>query len=118
MLTQNMSWTLATTLRVLRRVVKTQISLRLAQESFEISGPHGEHLCLVREPLREPIWLLRRRFGADKVQLEDIDNFKHFISHILKGLSILHTECHVAHTGKSYIHAVIKPFNTLSRSQT
>jgi hypothetical protein len=75
--------------------------IRLVKESFEISGPHGRHLCLVFQPMRESIWLLRRRFGADKVKIEMIDNFKHFIGNMLEGLAVLHSKCHVIHTGKS-----------------
>lgn len=40
--------------------------VRTVEDSFEISGPNGQHLCLVFKPMREPIWLLRRRLGADK----------------------------------------------------
>ncbi|KAI9708347.1 MAG: hypothetical protein M1820_004051 [Bogoriella megaspora] len=72
--------------------------IRLVKDNFEISSPHGQHLCLVFEPMRESIWLLRRRFGADKVMMGAIDNFKHFIRNILEGLSVLHSKCHIIHT--------------------
>ena len=34
--------------------------VRTLLDSFEVEGPHGTHICLVYEPLREPIWLLQR----------------------------------------------------------
>ncbi len=55
--------------------------VRLIQDSFTIRGPVGEHLGLVSEPLREPLWLLGRHLGTI-------------------GLDFLHSECHVIHTGK------------------
>ncbi|EPE36816.1 Protein kinase-like (PK-like) [Glarea lozoyensis ATCC 20868] len=41
--------------------------VRTAVDSFEVASPNGSHLCLVFDPMREPLWLFRRRFGADKV---------------------------------------------------
>lgn len=38
--------------------------VRLVQDSFTIQGPFGEHLAMVFESLREPIWLLGRRLGT------------------------------------------------------
>ncbi|EEP80717.1 predicted protein [Uncinocarpus reesii 1704] len=35
--------------------------VRTCLDSFEEKGPHGTHLCLVYEPLREPIWLFQQR---------------------------------------------------------
>ncbi|KAK5017934.1 hypothetical protein LTR16_002697, partial [Cryomyces antarcticus] len=40
--------------------------LRTVINSFKVVSPNGSHLCLVFEPMREPLWLFRRRFGADK----------------------------------------------------
>jgi serine/threonine-protein kinase SRPK3 len=40
--------------------------VRTVLESFEITGPYGSHMGLVYEPMREPIWLLQRRFPDDR----------------------------------------------------
>ncbi|RAK99790.1 kinase-like protein [Aspergillus ibericus CBS 121593] len=41
--------------------------VRLVKESFEIQGRLGNHLCLVFEPLREPLWLLGKHLGSNGV---------------------------------------------------
>lgn len=74
--------------------------VRTVEDSFEISGPNGSHLCLVFEPMREPIWLLRRRLGADKVTRDFLPFFKLYIIVLLDGLDYLHTKCSIIHTGK------------------
>jgi len=74
--------------------------VRTARESFEIVGRCGSHICLVFELLREPIWLLRRRLGADKVSRGFLPFFKLYIIVLLDALHFLHTKCHIIHTGK------------------
>jgi len=36
--------------------------VRKLTDSFAINGVDGEHVCLVFEPMREPLWLYRQRF--------------------------------------------------------
>ncbi|KAL3429875.1 kinase-like domain-containing protein [Aspergillus tetrazonus] len=36
--------------------------IRTFLDSFEVTGPDGSHLCLAYEPMREPLWILRKRF--------------------------------------------------------
>lgn len=72
--------------------------VRLIEDSFTIPGPFGEHIGMVFEPLREPLWLLGRHLGT--VGLSPII-LKAFLKVVLKGLDFLHSECHVIHTGKS-----------------
>ncbi|GLA00531.1 hypothetical protein AnigIFM60653_009280 [Aspergillus niger] len=69
--------------------------VRLVQDSFQIQGILGDHLCLVFEPLREPIWLLGRHLGSKGVPPQVL---KAFLRVILCGLDFLHSECHVIHT--------------------
>ncbi|PYH70577.1 kinase-like protein [Aspergillus vadensis CBS 113365] len=38
--------------------------VRLVEDSFEVQGILGDHLCLVFEPLREPLWVLGRHLGS------------------------------------------------------
>ena len=71
--------------------------VRLVQDSFTIQGPFGEHLAMVFEPLREPIWLLGRRLGTVAVPPTVL---KAFLKLVLQGLDFLHSECHIIHTGK------------------
>lgn len=71
--------------------------VRLVQDWFQIQGILGDHLCLVFEPLREPIWLLGRHLGSKGVPPQVL---KAFLRVILCGLDFLHSECHVMHTGK------------------
>ncbi|KIK04540.1 hypothetical protein K443DRAFT_646938 [Laccaria amethystina LaAM-08-1] len=70
-------------------------SVRTLLDSFEIEGPHGTHICLVYEPLREPIRLLQRRLSKGGYPL---DIFKATLLCILSGLDYLHSECHIIHT--------------------
>lgn len=70
--------------------------LRIVQEHFSIDGPHGKHLVLAFEPLREPVWMLGRRLGRSGVPL---DLLKPYLRIILKGLALVHS-CGIIHTGK------------------
>ncbi|KAF1961633.1 kinase-like protein [Byssothecium circinans] len=72
--------------------------VRTVEDSFEISGPNGSHLCLVFEPMREPIWLLRRKLGTDKVTRDFLPFFKLYVIVLLDGLDYLHTKCSIIHT--------------------
>lgn len=74
--------------------------VRTVDDSFDISGPNGSHLCLVFELMREPIWLLRRRLGADQVTRDFLPFFKMYIMVLLDGLDYLHRKCTTIHTGK------------------
>ncbi|PYH35152.1 kinase domain protein [Aspergillus neoniger CBS 115656] len=69
--------------------------VRLVQDSFQIQGILGDHLCLVFEPLREPLWLLGRHLGSHGVPPQVL---KAFLRVLLCGLDFLHSECHVIHT--------------------
>ena len=71
--------------------------IRLIRDSFKIRGPFGEHLCMVFEPLREPLWLLGRHLGSVGLPPTVL---KAFVRLILQGLDFLHSECHIIHTGK------------------
>ncbi|KAF2671446.1 CMGC protein kinase [Microthyrium microscopicum] len=75
------------------------VHLRTIQESFKIMGPYGTHICLVMEPMREPMWLMRRRCDSvDKVTANSLPLFKLYILTMLDALNFLHTKCNVVHT--------------------
>lgn len=71
--------------------------VRAVENSFVVTGPFGEHLCLVFEPLREPLWMLGRHLGTVGLSAPIL---KAFLKLILRGLDFLHSECHIIHTGK------------------
>jgi hypothetical protein len=71
--------------------------IRTCLESFEVTGPVDRHLCLAYEPLREPLWILQKRFVNQKLPLPIA---KAYILILLAGLDFLHSECRVVHTGK------------------
>lgn len=90
-------------LEISRHIAKVQSKhkgrsyVRLIQDSFTIPGPFGEHLVMVFEPLREPLWLLARHLGY--IGMPPIV-FKPLLRLVLQGFDFLHSECHVIHTGK------------------
>lgn len=55
-------------------------------------------MCLVYEPMREPLWILQRRFVDRKLPLPIA---KAYIYFLLVGLDYLHSECKVVHGGES-----------------
>ena len=71
--------------------------IRTFSDNFEAVGPNGSHLCLVYDPMREPLWLLRQRCKDRKFP---IGLLKGYLQLILKGLDYIHSECHVIHTGE------------------
>lgn len=74
--------------------------LATAIEGAEIKSPRGDtHLALVFEPLREPLWLFRKRIAQqEKTTFEILPLFKTYIRILLEGLDYMHTQAHVIHT--------------------
>ncbi|KAK2765961.1 hypothetical protein FQN54_007476 [Arachnomyces sp. PD_36] len=64
-------------------------------DSFNLQGPNGAHVCMVFDPLCEPLWMLKRRFHGDVLPL---DVLKPVARMILEGLCYLHSQCHIIHT--------------------
>jgi serine/threonine-protein kinase SRPK3 len=54
--------------------------------------------------MREPIWLLRRRLGENRVTEKYRVFFKLYIRVLLKAFDYLHTECGIIYTGKEQLH--------------
>ena len=71
--------------------------VRKMLDSFEVPGEEGPHLCLVYEPMREPLWIYKRRWVDRKIPLVLL---KLYLKFILQGLDYLHSECQVIHTGE------------------
>ena len=74
-----------------------RVILRTCLDDFEIAGPEGKHMCLVYEPMREPLWILQKRFVDRKLPLPIA---KAYIYFLLAGLDYLHSECKVVHAGE------------------
>ncbi|CAP99560.1 Pc22g22720 [Penicillium rubens Wisconsin 54-1255] len=70
------------------------VILRTCLDSFEVDGPEAKHMCLVYEPMREPLWILQRRFVDRKLPLPIA---KAYIYFLLVDLDYLHSECKVVH---------------------
>ena len=76
--------------------------LAAAIEGFGLESPSGsEHVALVFEPLREPLWLFRSRLigGEDMSITPMMPLIKLYIQILLEGLEFMHDEAHVIHTG-------------------
>lgn len=76
--------------------------VRSILDSFTITGPHGQHICIVFEPLREPLWLLRKRSEEASLPLTVVRALLHLL---LEGLNYLHSGCHIIHTGNEFYQA-------------
>lgn len=72
--------------------------LRGLVDSFKIEGTANKHTCLVFEPFREPLWLVKTRFHSNTIPA---DILKVVLREILHGLDFLHGECRIIHTGES-----------------
>lgn len=73
--------------------------LCLTNEAFSIQSPTGSsHLCLAFEPMRDPLWLLRRRVCGERVTRDWLPIFKLYIQILLEGLDYMHSECRLVHT--------------------
>lgn len=72
-------------------------NIRQLLDSFEIDGPHGQHVALVFQPaqmsLRDMKLVFRKEGGFDKMFV------KGAVEELLKAPDFLHSEAHVVHTG-------------------
>ncbi|POR32176.1 Protein kinase domain-containing protein [Tolypocladium paradoxum] len=66
----------------------------------KIESPRGDmHLVLIFEPLREPLWLFRKRIAQQESTTHEIlPLFKTYLRILLEGLDYMHTQAHVIHT--------------------
>lgn len=70
--------------------------IRKLLDHFYIQGPHGQHICLVHEPLGMSADLLVKLSPRQAMTLDDM---KPGIRQLLVALDFLHSECHIIHTG-------------------
>ncbi|KAI8664565.1 Protein kinase domain-containing protein [Fusarium keratoplasticum] len=71
-------------------------NIRQLLDSFEVDGPHGQHVALVFQPaqmsLRDMKLVFRKDGGFDEMFV------KGAVEELLKALDFLHSEAHVVHT--------------------
>ncbi|KND88083.1 Serine/threonine-protein kinase SRPK [Tolypocladium ophioglossoides CBS 100239] len=72
-----------------------------ALDHFTVESRNGPHICLVFEPMRDPLWLYRRRLAAGKITATILPLIKVYIRAMLYALDYLHSDRHVIHTGNS-----------------
>lgn len=70
--------------------------MNIILDSFEIRGPHGQHICLVYEPMRETLDFFQSRLPDRRIRLPLV---KACIRLMLMGLNYIHSECRMVHTG-------------------
>ncbi|KAL2220221.1 kinase-like domain-containing protein [Thermoascus aurantiacus ATCC 26904] len=58
-------------------------------DCFKIQGPGGRHLCLVFEPMREPLWLFQQNWPGNKFP---VPIFKRIVRVLLEGVDYIHTK--------------------------
>jgi hypothetical protein len=76
-----------------------RVILRTCLDDFEVASREGKHMCLVYEPMREPLWILQKRYLDRQLPLPIA---KAYIYFLLVGLDYLHSDCKVVHTGASH----------------
>lgn len=75
-------------------------NIRTLLDSFEVTGPHGNHIVLVFEAAQMSLRDMKLVFRQDGF---DEDLVRGAIIELLKALDFLHTQGEVIHTGISYI---------------
>ncbi|CAG8051857.1 unnamed protein product [Penicillium salamii] len=88
-------------LRITQRITQANTAdegryfVRTLLDSFDLPGPHGNHICMVFDPLYEPLWMLKQRFQGGVLPPNVLSAV---IRMVVMGLHYLHTQCHVIHT--------------------
>ena len=82
-------------------------TLTTLDDTFEIDGPHGHHICLVMSPLSPN--LNKFRTTAPQMALP-VYTVKTVISEILEGLKVLH-KAGIIHTGLFTRHLISYPLS-------
>lgn len=69
--------------------------VRFMLDHFKLKGPHGQHVCVVYDVLREPIGITMEKLPG---HLFSSDNLRILLPSLLQGLDYMHSECHIVHT--------------------
>ncbi|PWY95974.1 kinase domain protein [Aspergillus sclerotioniger CBS 115572] len=70
--------------------------IRKLLDHFSIEGPHGQHICLVHQPLGMSADTLLQKYIPGK--LMTLEEMKPCIRQLLIGLDFLHSAAHIIHT--------------------
>ncbi|KAJ8132004.1 hypothetical protein O1611_g1615 [Lasiodiplodia mahajangana] len=73
-------------------------AVRALLDSFRITGPDGEHLCLVHPPLGESVASAVQRTMPRRLRTFGL---RFVLGDILLALEYLHEDCQIIHTGKN-----------------
>lgn len=71
--------------------------VRMLLDSFDITAATGNHICMVHKPLGLRISDFQALIPGGKLPQNIL---KLTLKHVLLALEFLHSECHLAHTGK------------------
>ncbi|KAK0823631.1 hypothetical protein LTR73_008324 [Friedmanniomyces endolithicus] len=87
--------------------------IRKLIDSFELSGPHGKHTCLVHEALGMNMEELR-----DLVPRGAMDGYlvRQFLRPVLRGIQFLREDAHIVHTGQPRVRTLGCAFLTVERA--
>ncbi|KAI9892748.1 MAG: hypothetical protein M1814_001168 [Vezdaea aestivalis] len=69
--------------------------VRTVIDTFKVAKWNDMQVCLVFEPMREPLWRFQQRCKNRKFPL---DLLRGYIELLLKGLDYIHSQCQVVHT--------------------
>lgn len=71
-------------------------AVRTLLDSFEVSGPDGDHLILAHPPLGRSIEGVIRRTNPRRLPLAGL---RYVLKELFLALEYLHKECNIIHTG-------------------
>lgn len=75
-------------------------ALRTLSDSFKVSGPDGEHQCLVHPPLWDSVDAFLKRNHVEVGRLP-VPVLAIVLQRLFLALDFLHTECQLVHTGET-----------------
>jgi serine/threonine protein kinase len=80
--------------------------VRKMYTSFDLEGPHGNHICLVHQPLGMSLGEMKEICPDEVFTVELIQQLMRFI---LSGLDYLHKEVQIIHTGRDSLEEASNP---------
>ena len=75
-------------------------TVRSLLDSFKVTGPDGEHHCLIHPPLWDSVKGLMGRNPIGRLPAPAVGII---LQRLFMALDFLHTECHLIHSGKDVL---------------